>query len=236
MSRLLRTLCLLAMTVILFCSSAYAGGTISDEERFRRERSEMVEEQIQSRGIKDKRLLQAMGTVPRHEFVPADMRQMAYIDTPLPIGEGQTISSPYNTALMIELAEIKPRQKILEVGTGSGYQAALLAQLTDQVYTIESQPALALRADTALQKLGYENVHLRMGDGSKGWPEEAPFDTILMTSVAGSLPQPLIDQLVEGGVLIVPAGSFQRSPEFHRLQKKNGQMVEEKISHEKSLE
>jgi len=154
----------------------------TDEQQFVLERRQMVQEQIQARGVKDPRVLKAMEKVLRHRFVPESLQEMAYRDGPLPIGEGQTISQPYIVALMTELAEIKEGEKVLEVGTGSGYQAVVLAELTPKVCTIEILPILAERAKVVLDSLGYSQVKIRVGDGYLGWPEEAPFDAILVTA------------------------------------------------------
>ena len=203
---------------------------LTGEERERLEdRKEMVAQQIRQRGITDERVLKAMENVPREMFVPRELRNMATMDTPLPVGGGQTISQPYVVALMTELAEVGPEDKVLEVGTGSGYQAAVLAELTDRVYTIEILPTLAARARATLRSLGYTQVQTRLGDGYLGWPEEAPFDAIVVTAAPDHIPQPLADQLGEGGVLIIPVG-FQPGPqELRRLRKKDGQLIEEKI-------
>ena len=169
-------------------------------------RETMVREQIAGRGVKDTRVLAALRRVPRHEFVPEGMGAYAYDDVALPIGEGQTISQPYIVALMTELAGIKPGDRVLEVGTGSGYQAAVLAELTTAVYTMEIRPALADHAKAVLEKLGYRTVQTRMGDGYAGWPDAAPFQAILVTAAPDRLPEPLISQLAEGGRLVAPIG------------------------------
>jgi len=172
------------------------------------ERSMMVETQIKRRGVKDERVLQAMRKVPRHLFVPKNERDQAYNDYPLKIGHGQTISQPYIVALMTELLKIEPEDKILEVGTGSGYQAAILAELAAEVYTIEIVEPLAQSAEKLLEKLGYSNIKIRAGDGFFGWPEEAPFDGIMLTAAPVKVPRPLLDQLKDGGRLVVPEGKF----------------------------
>ncbi|RMG67061.1 MAG: protein-L-isoaspartate(D-aspartate) O-methyltransferase [Calditrichaeota bacterium] len=169
-------------------------------------RKRMVQEQIRARGVKDPRVLAAMEKVPRHEFVPVRFRADAYADQPLPIGMGQTISQPYIVAYMTEQLKLNGDEKVLEVGTGSGYQAAVLAELAREVYTIEIIPELGRRAAETLKRLGYQNVHVRIGDGYRGWPEKAPFDAIIITAAPDHIPEPLIEQLKEGGRMILPVG------------------------------
>ncbi len=170
-------------------------------------RVEMVERQIQARGVVDPRVLDAMRTVPRERFVPPDLQGRAYEDNPLPIGQGQTISQPYIVAYMTEALDVSPDHTVLEIGTGSGYQAAVLGELAREVYTIEIVPELARRSAAVLAELGYTNVHVREGDGYLGWPEHAPFDRIMVTAAPTAIPQPLVDQLATGGRLIVPIGA-----------------------------
>ena len=169
-------------------------------------RVRMVEEQIAARGIADPAVLQAMRTVPRHEFVPERARADAYADWPLPIGHGQTISQPYVVALMTELAAVKPGDRVLEIGTGSGYQAAILSALGAEVYTIEIVEPLARSAEAVLRRLGYGRVHVRHGDGSRGWPEAAPFDAVVVTAAPPEVPPALVAQLAPGGRLVIPVG------------------------------
>ncbi len=166
----------------------------------------MIEEQIISRGVKDPRVLAALEKVPRHEFVPEKHRSAAYSDHPLPIGMDQTISQPYIVALMSELAEAAPGRKILEIGTGSGYQTAVLAEMGAEVYSIEIIPELAQRARIILDRMGYTAVHSRQGDGYAGWPEAAPFDAIIITAAPPKIPVPLLGQLKTGGKLVTPEG------------------------------
>jgi protein-L-isoaspartate(D-aspartate) O-methyltransferase len=173
-------------------------------------RETMVDRQIGARGVSDRRVLAAMRKVPREHFVPADVAPLAYTDQPLPIGHGQTISQPYIVAYMSEALQIAETEKVLEIGTGSGYQAAILGELAREVYTIEIVPDLAERARTTLESLGYANVHVRAGDGYAGWPEEAPFDAIIVTAAPDHVPQPLVDQLAVGGRLVIPVGSFDQ--------------------------
>ncbi len=171
------------------------------------QRAVMVEGVTASMGIKDQRVIDAMNEVPRHEFVPPEYVWMAYDDTPLPIGYGQTISAPSIVAIMTELLELKPGEKVLEIGTGSGYQAAMLAQAEDvEVYTIEIVPELAASAAERLARLGYENIHVKQGDGYYGWEEYAPFDAIIVTAAPDHLPAPLVKQMEDGGRLVIPIG------------------------------
>jgi protein-L-isoaspartate(D-aspartate) O-methyltransferase len=171
-----------------------------------RRRAEMVRSQIEERGVEDQAVLAAMRAVPRHELVPAAVREEAYADHPLPIGHDQTISQPYIVALMTDLAEVGEGDEVLEVGTGSGYQAAVLAEMGAEVFSIEIVEPLAKRAAADLARLGYEKVHVRAGDGYRGWPSEAPFDAVIVTAAPPEVPQPLKDQLKVGGRLIIPVG------------------------------
>ncbi|RUM88159.1 MAG: protein-L-isoaspartate O-methyltransferase [Thermodesulfatator sp.] len=180
----------------------------SETDPYRRARERMVEAQIAARGITDARVLAAMRKVPRHLFVDEALWDQAYADHPLPIGEGQTISQPYIVALMTEALELKGNEKVLEVGTGSGYQAAILAELARWVYSIERHPRLLERARRVLEALGYTNIILRLGDGSKGWPEVAPFEAIIVTAAGPKVPEPLLEQLAEGGRLVMPVGDM----------------------------
>ena len=183
--------------------------TVASDQQARRR--EMVEQQIQRRGVKDARVLQAMRKVARERFVPDELMPYAYDDRPLPIGLGQTISQPYIVAYMTEALGVEPQHKVLEVGTGSGYQAAVLGELARQVYTIEIVPELARRASRTLREAGYTNVHVREGDGYAGWPEHAPFDRIMVTAAPEQIPKPLIDQLGPRGRLIIPVGEQGRT-------------------------
>jgi protein-L-isoaspartate(D-aspartate) O-methyltransferase len=180
------------------------------DDTFAAARARMVAAQIDARGVRDPSVLAAMRKVPRHRFVPASFRGRAYEDHPLPIGLGQTISQPYIVALMTELAHPRPGMKVLEVGTGSGYQAAVLAEIVGTVETIEIIPELGRTAESTLRELGYDNVHVHVGDGFNGRPNEAPFDAILVTAAPKTIPPALLDQLVVGGRLVIPVGSAEQ--------------------------
>ena len=180
----------------------------ASDEPYASRRAAMVVEQIQNRGVKDARVLAAMRDVPRHFFVPDGLRPQAYEDRPLPIGQGQTISQPFIVAYMTEALAVRPTDRILEIGTGSGYQAAVLARLAREVYTIEIVPDLARQAMARLKP--YANVRVRQGDGYAGWPERAPFDRIMVTAAPERIPQPLIDQLAPGGRMVIPVGTAEQ--------------------------
>jgi protein-L-isoaspartate(D-aspartate) O-methyltransferase len=190
----------------------------------REKREKMVKQQIKGRGIRDEAVLKAMGTVKRHLFVPADLANEAYSDTPLPIGYGQTISQPYMVAYMTEVIKPHPAAKVLEVGTGSGYQAAVLAEITRQVYSIEIVPEQGKAAAKKLQELGYDNVEVKVGDGYHGWKEHSPFDAIVVTAAAEYIPQPLIDQLKEGGRMVIPIGAQRQTQMLKLVEKKKGKV------------
>jgi protein-L-isoaspartate(D-aspartate) O-methyltransferase len=202
---------LITMTFAFF-GNDQSGQAISPEE-LRKMRKEMVNRQIIARGIKDPRVLEALNKVERDQFVlPGDERN-AYDDGPLSIGEGQTISQPYIVAIMTELGRLGADSKVLEIGTGSGYQTAILGEIAKEVYTIEIIESLGLRAKDLLQKQGYENINVRIGDGYKGWPEVAPFDAILVTAAPDHVPQPLVDQLRVGGRMVIPVGELYQELE-----------------------
>ncbi len=209
---------------ILFAAvSAAALAAAGPAERdFRRAREAMVRDQIAARGVRDARVLEAMLRVPRHLFVPEPGRDRAYGDHPLPIGRGQTISQPFIVAFMTESLALRPGDKVLEVGTGSGYQSAVLACLTDKVFSIEIDGDLARDAALTLRRLGYGTVRVRGGDGFFGWPEEAPFDAVVVTCAAGRVPPPLVEQLGEGGRLIIPIEKRPLSQTLTLVTKKNG--------------
>lgn len=179
-----------------------------DTLQWKTEAKKMVKSQLISRGIADENVLRVMENTPRHLFVPQNLRQESYIDGPLPIGEGQTISQPFIVAIMTELLKLKGHEKVLEIGTGSGYQAAVLSQLVDTCYTIELVKKLADEASARLKQLGYTNVVAKCGDGYKGWPEHAPFDCIIITAAPESIPEKLVDQLKPDGIMVLPVGKF----------------------------
>ena len=185
----------------------------------------MVAEQIAARGVKDPRVLDAMRAVPRHEFVPAASREDAYLDSPLPIGHGQTISQPYIVALMTELARPSPTDRVLEIGTGSGYQAAVISRLVARVFSVELVDALAQSASAVLRRHGYSNVTVRSGDGYRGWPDEAPFDIILVTAAPEEVPAALVAQLKPGGRLVVPVGPVHDVQDLRLIEKDAGGKV-----------
>ncbi|CAI8808927.1 protein-L-isoaspartate(D-aspartate) O-methyltransferase [Methylococcus capsulatus] len=211
---------------LLALASVPPGCVLAQPDDYAAARIRMVELQLEGSGcdVRDPRVLQAMAEVPRHEFVPPPLREYAYSDSALPIGFGQTISQPYVVAFMTERLEPKPSDRVLEIGTGSGYQAAVLSKLVAEVYTIEIVEPLGRRAEADLRRLGFDNVRVRIGDGYRGWPEAAPFDAIILTSAVSEVPQPLIGQLKDGGRLIAPLGpsSYQ---ELYLL-KKRGEKLE----------
>lgn len=192
-------------------------------------RHRMVASQIEARGIKDPVVLQAMRTVPRHLFVPASQASEAYSDRPLPIGYNQTISQPFIVAYMTDLARPAKGKKALEIGTGSGYQAAVLAEIVDTVYTIEIVPELARESAARLKILGYGNIIVRYGDGYKGWPEKGPFDILLVTAAADHIPEPLKEQLAEGGRLVMPVGDPATVQQLIVLTKRKGKITEQRL-------
>ena len=203
----------LALVAVAVLAPAAGAAAAAD---FAALRERMVREQIAARGVTDRRVLAAMRKVPRHEFVPDIRRADAYQDRPLPIGRGQTISQPYVVALMTELAAVEPKSRVLEVGTGSGYQAAVLSELAGEVYTIEIVEALASEAAATLRRLGYRRVTVRQGDGYRGWPEAAPFDAIVVTAAPPAVPPALREQLGPGGRLVIPVGGEKQELEVHR--------------------
>jgi protein-L-isoaspartate(D-aspartate) O-methyltransferase len=214
--------------ILMICAVGCGARNSHDNKSWdAQEREDMVARQIQARGIEDQRVLNAMLSVERHRFVPKDLERLAYIDQPLPIGEGQTISQPYIVALMTEALKLQATDRVFEVGTGSGYQAAVLSMLADEVYTVEIIESLADSAERRLRSLGYDNVFVRHGDGFVGWPEAAPFNAIIITCAAPRLPEPLVDQLAEGGRLIVPLGDdYQMLTLYNKV---GGELKEQEI-------
>ena len=201
----------------------------SKEDIYRLRREKMVADQIAARGVKDEKVLLAMGSVPRHKFVSGDLINSAYEDRPLPIGCGQTISQPYIVALMTELLGVAEKDKVLEVGTGSGYQAAILSGIVKEVYTIEIFEPLGTSAGKRLKDLGYQNIKVEVADGYYGWPEEAPFDAIIVTCAATHIPPPLIEQLKDGGTMCIPVGSVFWTQNLMLVKKKDGKITAKSV-------
>jgi protein-L-isoaspartate(D-aspartate) O-methyltransferase len=191
-------------------------------------RAKMVQHHLIERGIKDPRVLQAFRVVPRHRFLPPENRRLAYDDESIPIGEGQTSTPPYDMAFMTEALELKPTDKVYEVGTGCGYQASILGQLAQDVYSVEIHKPLAERAAQVIKELGYTNVHTRIGDGYEGWPEAAPFDAIIVTCAPTKVPPPLVEQLKEGGRLVIPIGS-RFDQVVHLMIKQDGKLIDKPL-------
>lgn len=198
------------------------------EDVFEAARNRMVDRHLEERGIKDPRVLKAFRTVPRHLFVPSEYRRLAYEDESIPIGEGQTITPTYDVAFMTEVLQPKPTDKIYEVGTGSGYQASILGQLVKDVYSVEIHKPLGERAAKLIKKLGYDNIHTRIGDGYAGWAEEAPFDAIIVTCAPEKVPPPLVQQLKEGGRMVIPLGSRYDQAVYLYI-KKDGKLTGKKL-------
>jgi protein-L-isoaspartate(D-aspartate) O-methyltransferase len=192
-------------------------------------RTQMVQKDIQGRGVKDPKVLEAMGKIPRHLFVDESFKEKAYADHPLPIGEGQTISQPYVVALMTEALRLRPEDRVLEIGTGSGYQAAVLADIVKEVYTIEIRKPLAESASKRLQELGYKNIQVKCADGYFGWEEVAPFDAIIVTAASNHIPPSLLKQLKEGGRLIIPVGSTTFHQTLTLVTKEKGDLQVEQL-------
>jgi protein-L-isoaspartate(D-aspartate) O-methyltransferase len=216
--------------LILFLGISVSLASFDEEPAYTRMKEKMVREQLMSRDITDKRVLDAMSKVPRHLFVSPSYRRQAYGDYPLPIDEGQTISQPYIVALMTQYLKVGEDNKVLEIGTGSGYQAAVLAHLTNQVYSVEIREKLAEKASTTLAKLGYDQVKVKWGDGYYGWEEHAPYDAIIITCAANHIPPPLLKQLKQGGRLIIPLGSTLYFQTLTLITKTDGKPQVEHIS------
>lgn len=220
--RFFLSIVLILFALLVNCKDKKMYPESNSNRDFKTLREKMVETQIKARGVKDPRVLSALLKVERHLFVPKEFHSSAYSDQPLPIGEGQTISQPYIVALMTELLELKGDEKVLEIGTGSGYQAAILAELAKEVYSIEIVESLATSAKKLLQELGYQNIQVKVGDGYLGWPEVAPFDAIIVTCAPDHIPKPLIEQLKEGGRMVVPVGTY--SQELKKIVKRSGKI------------
>ena len=210
--------------ILIFYHTIVFSNTQKD---FKKDREMMVKGQIEARGITDSRVLEAMRKVERDKFVPPKVRAYSYADRPLPIGEGQTISQPFIVAIMTEVLNLKGGEKVLEIGTGSGYQAAILSELAKEVYTIEIVPSLGRQAEKLLKELNYTNVKVKIGDGFLGWPEFAPFDGIIVTCAPLQVPLPLIEQLKEGGRMVIPVGEAFQELKF--LEKRDGEIITRSI-------
>lgn len=216
---------LLILLIFLVAESS----SVHSEDIYEKKRKFMIEHDIRGRGVKDSRVLEIMGKLPRHLFVDESLKGRAYDDYPLPIGEGQTISQPYVAALMTEALKLRPADRVLEIGTGSGYQAAVLAGIVSQVYTIEIRKKLAQQAEKRLAEIGFKNIRVKHGDGYFGWEEYAPFDAIIITASANHIPPPLIKQLKENGRLVIPLGSTVYYQTLTLATKKKGEMQLEQM-------
>ncbi|MCO6456876.1 MAG: protein-L-isoaspartate(D-aspartate) O-methyltransferase [Pirellulaceae bacterium] len=220
--------CAASWTVLTATATAQPPSSAPPRDGFERQRRELVDEAILGAGVNDARVVRSMLNTPRHEFVPANLRAQAYLDMALPIGESQTISSPFIVSYMTQSLDPQPTDTVLEIGTGSGYQAAVLSPLVKHVYTIEIVDSLGRRAERTLRRLGYDNVTVKVGDGFQGWPEHAPFDKIIVTCSPEDIPQPLIDQLRDGGLMVIPAGTrYQQT--LYLLRKQGGQLKSEAL-------
>lgn len=219
----------LFMLLMSGCSNPLNREPVSGDN-FAQVRQDMIRMQLMSRGIDNEGVLKAFQTVPRHLFVPEPMREYAYVDSPLPIGEGQTISQPYIVALMTQAVDPKPGERALEIGTGSGFQAAILSQVVKEVYSIEILPDLAASAKQLLEQLGYKNVFVKQGDGFRGWPDKAPFDIVIVTAAAPVIPPPLVEQLAENGRLVMPLGGQGEAQSLILGVKKNGRLQQSTVT------
>jgi protein-L-isoaspartate(D-aspartate) O-methyltransferase len=219
---------ILSSLTFLLLSSSGCRAVSDNQPDYDALRQRMIHDQIMARGITDKRILRAFDKVERHLFVDSALMHEAYNDYPLPIDEGQTISQPYIVAVMTDMLELEKDDKVLEIGTGSGYQAAILAEMVDSVFSVEIVESLGLSAQTRLHDLGYGNIFIKIGDGYRGWPEHAPFDAIIVTCAPEEIPQPLIDQLTDGGRMIIPIGGFLQ--ELVLLKKEDGKLSKKIIA------
>lgn len=230
----MRTFKTIFLTILIILSINCYGNNTEEEETemkvdYEELREKMVEDQIEARGVTDELVLDAMRKVPREEFVLERDRKYAYTDNPLPIGNGQTISQPYIVALMTDLLNLEGDEKVLEIGTGSGYQAAVLAEIVDEVYTIEIIKSLSLKAQEVIDELDYDNIHFKVGDGFIGWEEHAPFDGIIVTCAPDEIPQPLLEQLADGGRMVIPVG--ERLPQdLEVVEKRDGEVYIKSIT------
>ena len=227
-----KTLTFILLILIIFLLVViYEQDKIDERDDYREKRQNMVVNQLQSRDITDIKVLQAMLTVPRHQFVDEHIRDSAYNDYPLSIGEGQTISQPYIVALMTQLLELKGDEKVLEIGTGSGYQAAVLAEMVKEVYTVEIYESLSKKSENLLNNLGYKNIQFKVGDGYYGWEEHAPFDTIIVTCAPDHIPPPLLQQIREdGGRMVLPVGGIWMVQTLMKIEKIEGEIKSKGIT------
>jgi protein-L-isoaspartate(D-aspartate) O-methyltransferase len=222
---------ILIILIIFLLVVIYEQDKIDERDNYREKRQNMVLNQLQSRDITDIKVLQAMLTVPRHQFVDEHIRDSAYNDYPLSIGEGQTISQPYIVALMTQLLELKDGEKVLEIGTGSGYQAAVLAEIVKEVYTVEIYKSLSKKSENLLNNLGYKNIHFKVGDGYYGWEEHAPFDAIIVTCAPDHIPPPLLQQIREdGGRMVIPVGGIWMVQTLMKIEKIEGEIKSKGIT------
>jgi protein-L-isoaspartate(D-aspartate) O-methyltransferase len=222
---MMRLYFILYILIIFGCNGVKEKKEENQNDRFEQMRHKMVEYQIKARGIQDARVLEVLRRIPRHLFVPESLTDQAYNDEPLPIGSGQTISQPYIVAYMTEQLQLEGTERVLEIGTGSGYQAAVLAELAQRVYSIEILPELSHQAQKVLNTMGYDNIEFKIGNGYFGWPDEAPFDAIIVTAAPEKIPQTLIDQLKIGGRMIIPVGDFFQN--LYLVEKKEGGIKKE---------
>jgi protein-L-isoaspartate(D-aspartate) O-methyltransferase len=225
---IIKRLLIISAFLVFLLNATFLEAEVAKKDFFANQRQKMVKNQIEKRGVKDKKTLEAMLATPRHKFIPKFWLALAYTDRPVPIGEGQTISQPYIVALMTEKLNLKPNDKVLEIGTGSGYQAAILSQICNDVYTIEIIPSLGERAKQRLKDLGYDNITVEIGDGYYGWVQHAPFDAIIVTAAATHIPPALIEQLKPGGRMVIPVGGVFSVQRLMFIQKNQDQTLRSK--------